>query len=109
MECRARDPRAATQRRHTDQQPHRESMSSWFERHISSHQVQLAATALLSGATVAGLIYGGQAIRRRVAVEQLKASIPPIDDEHQAQRVRRFICSNHQLNLPIDKCPKPSS
>ncbi|KAL8738726.1 MAG: hypothetical protein Q9181_000548 [Wetmoreana brouardii] len=65
-------------------------MSSWFERQLSSHQVQLAATALVSGITVAGLIYGGQAIRRRVAVEQLKASIPSLDDEHQAQRLTDF-------------------
>lgn len=70
-------------------------MSSWFERQLSSHQVQLAATALVSGVTVAGLIYGGQAIRRKVAVEQLKASIPPIDDEHQAQRVRRTLASRY--------------
>lgn len=62
-------------------------MSSWFERQLSSHQVQLAATALVSGITVAGLIYGGQTIRRKVATDQLKASIPPLDEEHQAQRV----------------------
>lgn len=65
-------------------------MSSWLERQLSSHQAQLAATALVSGITVAGLIYGGQAVRRKVAVEQLKASIPPIGDEYEAQRVRRF-------------------
>lgn len=62
-------------------------MSSWFERQLSSQQFQLAATAVVSGITVAGLIYGGQAIRRRVAVEELKASIPPLDEEHQSQRV----------------------
>ncbi|KAL9002182.1 MAG: hypothetical protein Q9188_004878 [Gyalolechia gomerana] len=65
-------------------------MSSWFERQLSAHQVQLAATAFVSGITVAGLIYGGQAIRRKVAVEELKASIPPLDVEHQAQRLTDF-------------------
>ncbi|KAL8786181.1 MAG: hypothetical protein Q9213_002951 [Squamulea squamosa] len=65
-------------------------MSSWFERQLSSHQFQLAATALVSGVTVAGLIYGGQAIRRKVAVEDLKASIPPESEEHQAQRLTDF-------------------
>ncbi|KAI4104049.1 MAG: hypothetical protein L6R37_003455 [Teloschistes peruensis] len=65
-------------------------MSSWFERQLSSHQVQLAATALVSGITVAGLIYGGQTIRRKVATDQLKASIPPLDEEHQAQRLTDF-------------------
>ena len=62
-------------------------MSSWFERQFSFHQFQLATTAVVSGITVAGLIYGGQAIRRRVAVEDLKASIPPLDEEHHSQRV----------------------
>lgn len=78
--------KAASKSKYTENQ---DTMSSWIERQFSSHQAQLAATALISGVTVAGLIYGGQAIRRRVAVEQLKASIPPIDEEHQAQRVRR--------------------
>ncbi|KAL9040066.1 MAG: hypothetical protein Q9180_002147 [Flavoplaca navasiana] len=68
-------------------QPEERNMSSWFERQLSSHQFQLATTAVVSGITVAGLIYGGQAIRRRVAVEELKASIPPIDEEHQSQRL----------------------
>ncbi|KAL8767165.1 MAG: hypothetical protein Q9209_006256 [Squamulea sp. 1 TL-2023] len=72
-------------------QPQEEkNMSSWFERQLSSHQFQLAATALVSGITVAGLIYGGQAIRRKVAVEDLKASIPPESEEHQAQRLTDF-------------------
>ncbi|KAL8704114.1 MAG: hypothetical protein Q9201_002728 [Fulgogasparrea decipioides] len=84
------DSKASSRRSHTEQTQKEDSMSSWFERQLSSHQVQLAATALVSGITVAGLIYGGQAIRRRVAVEQLKASIPPLDEEHQAQRLTDF-------------------
>lgn len=87
---RERDPRPASKRNYTDQASRPESMSSWIERQLSSHQVQLAATALVSGVTVAGLIYGGQAIRRKIAVEQLKASIPPLDEEHQAQWVCRL-------------------
>ncbi|KAI4110813.1 MAG: hypothetical protein LQ339_001089 [Xanthoria mediterranea] len=83
----SRSPRQTTQRR---PQQETENMSSWFERQLSSHQFQLAATALVSGVTVAGLIYGGQAIRRKVAVEELKASIPPLDEEHQAQRLTDF-------------------
>ena len=55
-------------------------MSSWLERQFSSHQVQLAGAALLSGATVAGLIYGAQAVQRKSAVEELKASIPELDE-----------------------------
>lgn len=103
MERCARNPRAATRRRHTDQDHRADSMSSWFERQLSSHQVQLATTALVSGITVAGLIYGGQAIRRKVAVQELKASIPPLDEEHQAQPVRRIVPTNPRINLPISR------
>lgn len=87
MEGRRRGSKSTSQT--TERRPQQETgnMSSWFERQLSSHQFQLAATALVSGITVAGLIYGGQAIRRKVAVEELKASIPPLDEEHQAQRV----------------------
>ena len=62
-------------------------MSSWLERQASSHHVQLAATAVLSGLTVAGLIYGSQAIRRKAAVDELKASIPDLSESHHADLV----------------------
>ena len=65
-----------------------ETMTSWFERQASSHHVQLAAAALLSGVTVAGLIYGTQAIRRKEAVQELKASIPELNENHHADMVR---------------------
>lgn len=65
-----------------------ETMASWFERQTSSHDVQLAAVALLSGATVAGAIYGSQAIRREKRVEKLKASIPELSESHHANMVR---------------------
>ncbi|KAL9028847.1 MAG: hypothetical protein Q9196_002834 [Gyalolechia fulgens] len=90
MERGGHDLRPVKRRSHTDGDSKSPNMSSWFERQLSSHQVQLAATALVSGITVAGLIYGGQAIRRKVAVEELKASIPPLDAEHQAQRLTDF-------------------
>lgn len=63
------------------------TMSSWLERQASSHQVQLAATALLSAAAVAGAIFGTQSIRRKVAIEELKASIPKVDEDHRLQKV----------------------
>ena len=63
-------------------------MASWIERQASSHNVQLAAAAVLSGVTVAGLIYGTQAIRRREAVQELKASIPELNEAHHADMVR---------------------
>ncbi|KAL8694123.1 MAG: hypothetical protein Q9218_001176 [Villophora microphyllina] len=86
-------PRAASRRIQTHpshQSRNPDNMSSWFERQLSSHQAQLAATALVSGIAVAGLIYGGQTIRRKVATDQLKASIPPLNEEHQAQRLTDF-------------------
>ena len=63
-------------------------MASWLERQASSHQVQLAATAVLSGVAVAGIIYGSQAIRRKAAIDELKASIPELNENHHAERVR---------------------
>ena len=67
--------------------PPPETMSSWLERQVSSHQVQLAATAVFSGVAVAGLIYGSQAIRRKAAVDELKASIPELNETHHSERV----------------------
>lgn len=63
------------------------NMASWFERQLSSHQVQLVATAVVSGITVAGLIYGGQAIRRQARIDELKASIPELNEQHRAEQV----------------------
>lgn len=62
-------------------------MAAWIERQASSHHVQLVATAVLSGAAIAGLIYGSQAVRRKAAVDELKASIPSLDDSHHADLV----------------------
>lgn len=62
-------------------------MSSWFQSHASSHQTQLAATAVLSGAAVAGAIFGYQALRRQEAVRELKDSIPEVDERHHAEKV----------------------
>lgn len=63
------------------------NMASWFERQLNSHQVQLVATAVVSGITVAGLIYGGQAIRRQARIDELKASIPELNEQHRAEQV----------------------
>ena len=63
-------------------------MSSWLERQGSSHQTQLIATAIVSGITVLGVVLGVQAIKRQVAVDDLKASIPNVDEAHDADTVR---------------------
>jgi tRNA threonylcarbamoyladenosine dehydratase len=53
-------------------------MASWFSRATSSTQAQFAATAIVSGAVVAGAILGYQAVRRQERVEDLKSSIPEL-------------------------------
>ena len=63
------------------------TMSSWVEKQLSSHPFQLAATAILSGVAVTGLIFGSQAIRRQVVIDELKETIPDVDEEHDAEKV----------------------
>ena len=63
------------------------NMSAWFQRQAGSHNSQLATTAVLSGAAVAGAIFGYQAYKRKEAVHDLKASIPVVDDKHHAEKV----------------------
>lgn len=64
------------------------SMSSWISRASSSSQAQFAATAVVSGAVVAGAILGYQHVRRQEKVEDLKRSIPELDSKHHARKVR---------------------
>ena len=65
----------------------RESMSSWLQRQANSRGFQLAATAVLSGAVVAGAIHGYQSLKRAEAVDELKASIPDLSEKHRATKV----------------------
>ena len=61
-------------------------MSSFFSSDLfSTPRFQLFATAVLSGATVASLILGYQALEREERLEELKKSIPPADDGHGAK------------------------
>jgi PII-like signaling protein len=63
-------------------------MSSYISNFFSTTRVQLIATAAVSGATVASLILGYQALQREERLSQLKNSIPPItEDGHHAQKV----------------------
>ena len=72
----------------------KETMSDWLSRQASNHNVQLAAIALVSGVTVAGAIFTTQAIRRKERVEELKASIPELSENHRADLVLRFLWSS---------------
>jgi hypothetical protein len=58
-------------------------MSSFFSR----QEAQFAATALVSGAVVAGSLLGYQHVRRREKIEDLKSSIPALGSEHRADKV----------------------
>jgi hypothetical protein len=64
-----------------------EGMASWLQRQAGSHNVQLAAAAVFSGAAVAAGIYSYQALKRNEAVEELKASIPEINERHHVEKV----------------------
>ncbi|KAJ5623727.1 hypothetical protein N7510_000036 [Penicillium lagena] len=72
------------------------NMASWLQRQAGSHPTQLTTTAVLSGAAVAGAIFGYQAFRRKEAVHDLKASIPEIGERHHADKVS-FILSNSTI------------
>lgn len=48
---------------------------------FSTPRVQLIATALVSGATVASLILGYQALEREERLSELKSSIPSLPEE----------------------------
>ena len=83
-------PKKEKKQVHFDERPRPrppETMASWLDRQFSSHHVQLAAAAVLSGAAVAATIYGTQAIRRKERVEELKASIPELNEKHHAEMV----------------------
>lgn len=79
------------------------NMSSWLQRQAGSHNSQLATTAVLSGAAVAGAIFGYQAYRRKEAVNDLKASIPDIDEEHHAEKVRFLGHCSEQLDAELTR------
>jgi tRNA threonylcarbamoyladenosine dehydratase len=76
--------------RRSERGKNKESMSSWLQKQAGSHNVQLAAAAVVSGVAVAAGIFGFQALRRQEAVDQLKASIPEIDDRHRAEVLTEF-------------------
>ncbi|KAL2757699.1 hypothetical protein ACRALDRAFT_1061009 [Sodiomyces alcalophilus JCM 7366] len=55
-------------------------MSSFLSKAASDPRVQLATTAIISGATVACLIFGYQSLAREERLDELKRSIPPPSD-----------------------------
>lgn len=68
-------------------------MASW----LGSREFQFGATALASGAVVAGAILGYQHVRRQERVEDLKGSIPALGKGHQADMVRSSFHNGRRL------------
>lgn len=62
-------------------------MASFLERTTVNSKVQLAATAIASGAVVAGTILGYQRLQRKERINQLKESIPSLPDEEKVRVV----------------------
>ncbi|TVY89764.1 tRNA threonylcarbamoyladenosine dehydratase [Lachnellula willkommii] len=61
-------------------------MTTWFSR----ERIQLAATAVVSGAVVAGAIFGYQHVRRVERVEDLKRSVPELGDGHEVDMLTDY-------------------
>jgi hypothetical protein len=72
----------------------RKTMSQWLERierHVSLQRIQIASVAILASVATTGVIFGSFALRRRIATEDLKASIPTLGEKHHAENV----CHGH--------------
>ncbi|KAJ6446896.1 NADH:ubiquinone oxidoreductase subunit [Purpureocillium lavendulum] len=66
-------------------------MSSLISDALANPRFQLLATAVLSGATVASLILGYQALEREERLTELKKSIPSLKEEqHEISRLNSF-------------------
>ena len=93
-------PRDTTETRKTEDTEEKGvigNMTSWLQRQAGSSQGQLATTAVISGAAVAGAIFGYQSYKRKEAVHDLKASIPNIDDSHPTGKVSYIAEAAHSM------------
>ncbi|KKY23360.1 putative ubiquitin-protein ligase molybdopterin-converting factor [Diplodia seriata] len=75
-------------------------MSSWISRNSYSHNSQLAATAVASGALAASLVLGYQAARRKYKVESLKAHIPEPGQDHPTTRLTEYGAASDHVFAP---------
>ena len=57
-------------------------MSTWL--HHNSNRIQLTVTFTLGAVTATALIFASLAVRRQIATDDLKRSIPPISEKHHA-------------------------
>jgi tRNA threonylcarbamoyladenosine dehydratase len=58
--------------------------------HLESHRIQLTIAFTLGAITTTGLIFTSLALRRRIAVDDLKSSIPPLNEKHHASPMTEY-------------------
>ena len=63
-------------------------MSSWLPDIANSHRLQLGITAVASGCLAASAVIALQEARKWYNEEELKSSIPGLDQPHDVERVR---------------------
>lgn len=63
-------------------------MSTFLQKH--QHSLSISAAATLGAVAATTVIYATFALRRRVATEDLKATIPEISDKHQAEPLAEY-------------------
>jgi hypothetical protein len=61
--------------------------STWIDQVRSSHNLQLAATAVASGLLVGSAILGLQKAKQQYRVSDLKSSIPDLDKDENVVQV----------------------
>ena len=68
-------------------------MWSWLSEIASSHKLQLAVVAVVSGSAAASAVIGLQNAKRWYSVHELKDSIPDPDEDHEIRRVCLYFLS----------------
>ncbi|EGR46807.1 uncharacterized protein TRIREDRAFT_65672 [Trichoderma reesei QM6a] len=77
-------------------------MPSFLTDTISNPRIQLLATAAASGAAVAGLIFGYQALEREERLSELKSSIPSLSNDNGLPQLNSFGASSESGLDPED-------
>ena len=75
-------------------------MSSFLHRHHSS--LQLGAAATIGAVTATTIIFASLALRRRIATEDLKASIPDINSQHHASPLTEYGAARRKSIHPLN-------
>jgi len=78
-------------------------MSQWVQRHTSS-SVQFGIAATLGGIAATTIIFSSIALRRRIATEDLKASIPTLSGEHHSVPLNEYgAAKEHSITSDEDE------